>query len=81
MATLTLTVGPITATVTAGNAQAATILNAYADAIGATGTDQERTNAVVHSLARHIVGVARNQRQEAARLAAQAEIDLIDWGG
>lgn len=79
MATLALVVGPVSASISASNAQAATILNAYADAIGATGTDQERANAVVQHLARVIVNTARGQKQEQARLAAKAKIDLIDW--
>lgn len=83
MASLTLTIGQLTATVTADNTKAVTVLEAFADAIGATGTNQERANAVVRALARHMVqqGQARrgNQAQEDAMAAAQAEIDGISW--
>jgi len=47
MATLTLTIGALTATVSADNTKASNLLNAYAKAIGATGKNQQKANAVI----------------------------------
>lgn len=70
MATITVSIGTVTATVQANNARAAAVAGAYADSLGAEGTDQERLQAVVNDLARYMLDVSRQQRMQAARQAA-----------
>ena len=83
MASLTLTVGALTATVSASNTKAANLLTQYADAIGASGTNQDKADAVVVALGRHMTEVAQRQRTNAAKSEAlvnlQAEIDALAW--
>lgn len=64
MASLTLTIGQLNASVEANNAKATAMLLAYADAISADGTNQEKADAVVRSLVDHIQFVV-NQYNEA----------------
>ena len=72
---LSLPVGTLTRTVTAGNdAKAQAVLLAYAAAIGVpdTATNAERADAVLASLRRYIVATARTQyigEQRAALLS------------
>lgn len=83
MASLTLTIGPISGTISANNAKATNIVTQYAAAIGAEGTDVQKLNAVVLELARHMQHVGQRQRQNTARVEAmatiQAEIDGMTW--
>lgn len=72
MATITVSIGTVTATVQANNARAAAVVGACADAIGAEGTDQERLQAVVNDLVRYMMETGRLQRMQAARQAAAA---------
>lgn len=84
MASLTLQVGTISASVNVADATATPVLLAYADAIGAGGTNQEKANAVVQALAQHITETARRQKwketQVNASAAAQPDIDALKWG-
>lgn len=73
MASLTLSVGALTASFSASDANAAAVLNAYADAIGAEGTNQQRANAVLASLVRHMQEVAQEHRRNEHIVAALAE--------
>lgn len=83
MASLTLTIGPISGTISANNTKAANIVTQYAAAIGAEGTDTQKLNAVVLELARHMQNVGQRQRLNAAKVEAmatiQAEIDALKW--
>ena len=83
MASLTLTIGAITGSVTATDAKASALVNQYADAIGATGTNTQRANAVVRALVRHMQDQAQRQRanvlKEEAIVAAQTELDGLTW--
>lgn len=83
MASLTLTIGALSASVSADNTKASNLLNAYADAIGANGTNQQRANAVVAALVRHMRDQAHRQRtneitsQAVADIAA--ELAVLAW--
>jgi hypothetical protein len=57
VASLTITIGALTGTLTATDAKATEVVGNYADAIGATGTNQERLQAVLRELAQHMVTV------------------------
>lgn len=74
MASLTLTIGQLTATVSANNTKASNLLNAYADAIGATGTNQEKADAVVRALVQHMREQAHRQRHNEATIQAITDI-------
>ena len=83
MASLTMTIGQLTATVNASDAKATALVAQYAAAIGATGTQQQRANAVMQALVRHMQQQAQQQRvivaQAEAIATAQAEIDGMTW--
>lgn len=83
MASLTLTIGQLTATVNASDAKAAALVTQYAAAIGATGTQQQRANAVVQALVRHMQQQAQQQRvnvaQAQALVDAQPDLDGLTW--
>jgi hypothetical protein len=83
MASLVLTIGQITGSVTAADAKAAALLNQYADAIGATGTNAQKADAVVRALVRHMQDQAQRQRGNTLRAeaiaAAQTELDGLTW--
>lgn len=76
MATLTLAIGSLTATVSATNTKATNLLTAYAAAIGASGTNQEKADAVVAALVTHMRQEAHRHRNNA--VVAQAMTDLAD---
>ena len=75
MANLTLTIGALSASVTADNAKASSLLTQYAAAIGAEGTNQEKADAVVRALVKHMQEQARRQRSNTATVEALAEIE------
>jgi hypothetical protein len=83
MASLTLTIGALTASVSADNTKAPNLLNAYADAIGATGTNQQKANTVVESLVRHMREHAHMVRKNEVTVQAIAsiasELSALSW--
>lgn len=83
MASLTLTIGALSASKSASNAKASALTEEYADALGATGTNQERLDAVVLGLVRHMQQQAQAYRARAAQTeamtAAAAEIAGLLW--
>jgi hypothetical protein len=83
MASLTLTIGALTASVSADNTKASNLLNAYADAIGATGTNQQKADAVIASLARHMRELAHMRRKNEATVQTLAgianELSALSW--
>jgi len=83
MATLTLTIGALTATVSADNTKASNLLNAYAKAIGATGTNQQKANAVIASLVQHMREQAHRERKNEATGEAitgiATELATLTW--
>lgn len=83
MASLTLTIGALTAQVTATDAKANAILAQYAASIGATGTNQAKANAVVLALVRHMQDQVQQYRgrvvQADATAAAEEEIAGLTW--
>lgn len=83
MASLTLTIGTLTASVSANNTKASNLLNAFADAIGATGTNQQKADAALAALVLHMQEQAKRQRTNTimaqAAATAQAEIDALNW--
>lgn len=83
MANLTISIGALTAQINADNAKAQEVVSLYADAIGATGTNQQRLQTVVQGLARHMRETAQRQRRNAdtaaALAAAEAAVQAVDW--
>jgi len=83
VASLTISIGALTGTISASNTKAGGILTQYAASIGATGTNQEKADAVVLALVRHMQQEGqhyrRNEAMKAAVVAAQAEIDALTW--
>lgn len=83
MAQISITVGPLTVSRSAPDAKALAVLNNYAAAIGATGTNRERGEAILDALISYIQDVAREQRRRQAQAdgiaAAQDEIDSLGW--
>lgn len=85
MATLTLTVGSITATKTATNAKANEILSLFIESQGGPmdGTSQEKLDFVLNELANYLRGNARRMRiLQDIRIAegtANTTAELIDW--
>jgi hypothetical protein len=82
MASLTITVGALTASVSASNAKAAAVLQNFATAKEFTGTDQEKLDQVVNYLGGVLTGVSRSYAAMEAVRAAQAEAgsdDSISW--
>ena len=71
MASLTLVVGAINASVVASNANASSVLLEYADAIGADGTAQEKAEAVVRALVRHMAEEGGEYKRRTAAAAAR----------
>ena len=84
MAELTITIGPVTATISESNARANKMLTAYSEAIGASGTSSERARQVLQSLVYHMAEVNRryrtNQVQMVAAAALQEELNDLYWG-
>ena len=84
MASLTITIGALTATVSADNTKASNLLNAYANAIGATGTNQQKANQVVRALVDHMRYEAHRQRSNETITTAisgiQGELGELSWG-
>lgn len=74
MASITITVGPLTATKTAGDAAAQAILNDYIVAYNGpvNGTNQQKLDWIVTDLVRHIREVANGASVKAAKDAAEA---------
>ena len=83
MADLTITIGPVTSTVTASNANAQAVLTKYIGAYyGPTdGTAQEQLDWVVAKLRTHIVEVAQdhNRALKMADAVAEAEANNPSW--
>lgn len=74
MASITITVGQVTATKNAGDAAAANILADYVAAYGGpvNGTNQQKLDWIVTDLVRHIREVANGASVKAAKDAAEA---------
>jgi hypothetical protein len=83
MASLTITIGALSRSKSADDTKATNLLNEYASAIGAQGTNAQKADAVLVGLVRHMQEVAqrsRNNEQTTAALAAiKAEIDALKW--
>lgn len=85
MASLTLTVGQLTSTLTTTNAKAQALLSEFVAATdGPTeGTAQEQVDHVMKMLKQYLVDKAKDQRRNALRVAAdaahEAEIGGLDW--
>jgi hypothetical protein len=83
MASLTITVGALSASVTANNTKAAEVLQNFAAAKEYTGTDQEKLNLITAYLAGILTGTARSyaaeQAAKAARETAGSDPDN-EWG-
>lgn len=83
MASITIEVGSLTATINTTDAKANAVVTQYAAAIGATGTNQQKLNTVVQALVRHMQDQGRGHRavtaQAEAMAAAQVEIDALKW--
>lgn len=74
MAQLTITIGQLVASVSANNTKASNLLSAYADAIGATGTNQEKAKAVLTSLVDHMHQEAQRHASNVAVTTALADV-------
>lgn len=74
MATLTLTIGQLSASKAVDNTKATAVLLAYAEAIGATGTNSQKLEAVVNALARHMTDTAQGHARRKARVEAEAAL-------
>jgi hypothetical protein len=83
MANLTITIGALTGTASGPDGKAAALLSAYADSIGATGTNKQRADAVAAALVRHMQAQAQIHRANVvkaeAAAAAQTELDSLTW--
>lgn len=83
MASLTIEIGQLTASVVADNTKATNLLTQYAAAIGASGTNQQKADAVVLALVRHMQAEARRHRNNTATAEAMAviqeEISGLAW--
>ena len=83
MAELSITIGQLTSSVTASNANAQAVLQKYIGAYyGPTdGTAQEQLDWVVTKLREHIVNVAQdhNRALKMADAVAEAEADNPSW--
>lgn len=85
MATLTFTVGAVTATKTTSNAVAAAIVDDYIAAYNGpvNGTNQQKADWFINDIARHIREVANGRAvrasREAAEAAAAATANTRDW--
>lgn len=83
MASITIVVGALTATVTTTDAKANAILTQYGNSIGASGTNQQKLNQVMAGLVKHMQQQGRQHRgyllQQEAMTAAQAEMDALWW--
>jgi hypothetical protein len=83
MASLTLTIGALDENISADNAKASDVLTKYAAAIGASGTNAEKAQAVLRSLVLHMVQEGRrhhsNTAMSNAAAAVQTEVDAIAW--
>lgn len=79
MAELKLTIGPFSASVTANNAKAQTVLNNFLLHIGYSGaqTDQAKLNAIVAHLKDYLTDRAK-QHQSRVQAAAASETALND---
>lgn len=86
MASITITVGPVTATKTAGDAAAQAILADYIAAYSGpvNGTNQQKLDWIVTDLVRHIREVANGASIKAAKDAAEATatqtVNTRQWG-
>jgi hypothetical protein len=84
MASLTLTIGTLTVAVSETNTRATAMLQAYADSIGASGTNQQKAEKVLLSLVRHMREQAHRHRRNAAASAANeslaTELGDLYWG-
>ncbi len=78
MASITITIGPVTATREIGNARAQqyALLYAQARAVPDTATDQEKLDAVVDGMVAHVRAVARRQHVDNAGRDAGGEFDV-----
>ena len=74
MAAITITVGPLTATRSAGDVAAQAILNDYITAYSGpvNGTNQQKLDWIVGDLVRHIRETANGASVKVARDAAEA---------
>jgi ABC-type transporter Mla subunit MlaD len=83
MASLTLTIGALDENISADNAKASDVLTKYAAAIGATGTNAEKAQAVLRALVQHMVQEGRrhhsNTAMSAAAAAVQGEVNALTW--
>jgi hypothetical protein len=83
MASLTMTIGALSSTVSADNTKATNLVTQYAAAIGAVGTNQQKLDAVVLALVKHMQREARLKRYNTATTdaaaAIQTEIDGLTW--
>jgi hypothetical protein len=85
MATLTLTIGSLTSTLTTTNAKAQALLSEFVTATGGPteGTAQQQADHVVAQLRKYIVDKSKDQARVTRRNARDAEIeteiDGIDW--
>ena len=85
MASLTLTVGQLTSTLSTTNAKAQALLTEFVAATsGPTeGTAQEQADHVMKMLKQYLVDKAKDQRRNALRVAAdaahEADIAGLDW--
>lgn len=74
MASLTITIGAVSGSVTASNAKAQNILNDVVALYGLTGTDQEKLNQVAQLCADFLVGKSRQYREEPAIETAKTNV-------
>lgn len=84
MASLNITIGAVSATIEETNTRANKMLTTYSEAIGASGTNNEKALQVLKSLVRHMIDTNRRYRttqaQVEAAAALQAELDDLYWG-
>lgn len=83
MATITVTVGPVTATVSASNANALALISDYLEASGGptNGTNQEKLDFWLRAVVRSTRLFANDFRRQklAEQAALDAGLDSRDW--
>jgi hypothetical protein len=85
MATLTLTIGALTSTVTTTNTKAQILLTEFVSATGGPveGTAQQQADHVMSQLKKYLVDRAKEGKRNTLRVASdaanEAEIGALDW--
>lgn len=83
MASITISIGGLSSSIPASDAKANVLVTQYGAAIGASGSNQAKLDAVVRALVRHMQQQAAQHvsvtAQTSAAATAKAEVDALWW--